>query len=34
MDEAKESRLQRVIDRLSVASSNPISTVDAAVDGS
>lgn len=34
IDAAKESRLQRVIDRLSVASSNPISTVDAAVDGS
>jgi hypothetical protein len=32
MDASKESRLQRVIDRLSVASPEPISTIDTAVD--
>ena len=34
MDATKESRLQRVIDRLSVASPSPASTIDAALDGS
>jgi hypothetical protein len=34
MDAAKENRLQRVIDRLSVASSTPTPSIDASVDGS
>jgi PilZ domain len=34
MDAAKENRLQRVIDRLSVASSTPTPSIDASIDGS